>query len=249
MARKSHDVTVLTLWSNDPDRNDILHLENEGIKVIAYKLGKLRSMLNVMGGGLLGEPLQSYFCWQPQLARKLADLVLFPKDGEPFKIVHIEHLRGARFGQYLRSNQNLQISQGTKNTPIIWDSVDSISHLFQQAAQSRDGIFSRMLTRFELPRTRKYEPKMVQLFDRTLVTSQIDKEEFEYLLPPMLNKIKVLPNGVDLNYFQPDSNQKREANTLVVSGKMSYHANISMVLHLIQNIMPIVWMNKPAVKL
>ncbi len=59
----------------------------------------------------------------------------------------------------------------------------------------------------------------------------------------------MLPNGVDLDYFTPDENIHRETDTLVVSGKMSYHANVTMVLHLVQNIMPRVWATRPGVKL
>jgi polysaccharide biosynthesis protein PslH len=63
-------------------------------------------------------------------------------------------------------------------------------------------------------------------------------------------KVSVLANGVDLDYFQPGDEQKpREPATLVVSGKMSYHANVSMVLHLVNNIMPHVWAERPDVRL
>ena len=40
----------------------------------------------------------------------------------------------------------------------------------------------------------------------------------------------------------------REPATLVLSGKMSYHANIAMALHLVQNIMPEVWATRADVK-
>jgi glycosyltransferase involved in cell wall biosynthesis len=61
--------------------------------------------------------------------------------------------------------------------------------------------------------------------------------------------ISVIPNGVDLNYFSPNENLARERATLVFSGKMSYHANITMVLYLIREIMPIIWTERPDVKL
>ncbi|HUM68800.1 MAG TPA: glycosyltransferase, partial [Chloroflexota bacterium] len=50
-------------------------------------------------------------------------------------------------------------------------------------------------------------------------------------------------------YFQPNPAIPTDANTLVVTGKMSYHANISMSLHLVHDIMPRVWQQNPAVKL
>ena len=59
--------------------------------------------------------------------------------------------------------------------------------------------------------------------------------------------ITVLPNGVDLDYFCPSPEPRRPA-TVVISGKMSYHANVTAALHLVEGIMPLVWRERPGVK-
>ncbi len=82
-----------------------------------------------------------------------------------------------------------------------------------------------------------------------LVTSKIDKEAFESLQDSVIGTTSVLTNGVDLNYFLPDYNVEREPATIIVSGKLSYHANVSMVLFLLKEIMPFVWQTRPDVKL
>jgi polysaccharide biosynthesis protein PslH len=56
--------------------------------------------------------------------------------------------------------------------------------------------------------------------------------------------ITVLPNGVDLEYFRP-LNQERRRFNIVFSGKMSYHANVATALYLYQQIMPLVWQQRP----
>jgi glycosyltransferase involved in cell wall biosynthesis len=61
------------------------------------------------------------------------------------------------------------------------------------------------------------------------------------------NRITVLRNGVDLDYFQPGDPAGREPKTVLVSGKMSYHANVAMVLRLVESIMPAVWARDPEV--
>jgi glycosyltransferase involved in cell wall biosynthesis len=58
----------------------------------------------------------------------------------------------------------------------------------------------------------------------------------------------VLPNGVDLDYFTPDMAGERQDNMVVLSGKMSYHANVTMVVDFIEKIMPHVWSHNPQVK-
>jgi glycosyltransferase involved in cell wall biosynthesis len=104
----------------------------------------------------------------------------------------------------------------------------------------------RLLTRFELNRTEWYEGWLVNQFDQTLVTSVADKKALENLTPSPTGggnvpEIAVLQNGVDLDHFSPGDETLREESTIVLSGKMSYHANITMALHLIQEIMPAVW--------
>jgi glycosyltransferase involved in cell wall biosynthesis len=54
---------------------------------------------------------------------------------------------------------------------------------------------------------------------------------------------------VDQNYFQPNPDVAKEPETLVFSGKMSYHANISMVKYLVSEILPLIWKQRPNVRL
>jgi glycosyltransferase involved in cell wall biosynthesis len=88
-------------------------------------------------------------------------------------------------------------------------------------------------------------------FDRVIVTSQADKEAFINLTTSPTNNwpLSVLPNGVDLEYFSPGGDDQREPATLVISGKMSYHANVSMAMHLYQSILPLIWEHEREVKL
>jgi glycosyltransferase involved in cell wall biosynthesis len=61
-------------------------------------------------------------------------------------------------------------------------------------------------------------------------------------------KISIVSNGVDLHYFKPGT-ADRQPDLIVFSGKMSYHANYSMAIYLIQKVMPLIWMQKPNVRL
>jgi glycosyltransferase involved in cell wall biosynthesis len=83
-----------------------------------------------------------------------------------------------------------------------------------------------------------------------LVTSAIDRQAFIDLhdgSKPNL-PISLLPNGVDLKYFRPVPEDQLETDTLVISGKMSYHANVTMVAYLFNEIMPLIWQKRPDVK-
>ena len=102
----------------------------------------------------------------------------------------------------------------------------------------------------ELARTEPYESWLIDQFSRVLVTSSIDKDAFLGDSPQRKQgAISVIPNGVDLEYFKPDPAIEREPATLIVSGKMSYHANVNMAKFLVNEIMPRVWSHRNDVKL
>jgi len=181
------------------------------------------------------------------LARQINTLVRFQKSQKAFDVVHVEHLRGVRYALYLKS----LLANRSYYIPIVWDSVDCISYLFQQAAFQSSSLFTRWMTRFELNRTRQFEVWLLSQFEQVLITSPIDRCALISNLPtdsvPL--SISVLPIGVDLDYFKPKKDVVKESTMLVTSGKISYHANISMVLHLVNDIMPHIWSRRPDVKL
>ena len=245
LTKQGHRVTVLTLWTGQVEREDINKLEQVCQQVYAVPLPLSRSLLNSLAALPSRTPLQANYCWQPVLCDRLVELISDNNDKQSFDVVHVEHLRGVKYALQLKS----QFRPG-KQIPIVWDSVDSISMLFRQAATTSKSFFGRWLTRFELGRTESYERWLAGQFERVLVTSQIDKNAFLSLQSSGFreSRITVLPNGVDLDYFFPDNSVTREPDTLVLSGKMSYHANITMALHLIEKIMPIVWQKRPEVQ-
>src|SRR6185437_14741692 len=59
--------------------------------------------------------------------------------------------------------------------------------------------------------------------------------------------VSVIANGVDLDYFRPLA-AAREPATIVFSGKMSYHANVSAALYFVQNVLPLVRTEHPGVR-
>jgi polysaccharide biosynthesis protein PslH len=107
------------------------------------------------------------------------------------------------------------------------------------------------MTRFELSRTRRAEGDLACRFDHMLVTAPSDRNALLGLVPlgKSPSEISVLPNGVDLEYFHPSAEFQRDPETIIFSGKMSYHANISMAKYLVKEIMPRIWKFRPAVRL
>ncbi len=247
LSARGHRVSLATLWTNDQERQEVERLRQICEVVWAAPLPLSRSAWNCVAALPTRAPLQSAYCWQPELASRIKALT-DPSNGRvPFDVVHVEHLRGARYGLDLRAAS----SDGRARTPLVWDSVDCISLLFRQAARRSRRSISRWLTRFELNRTEHYEGWLLGRFDRVLVTSKVDRDALKALAPNGRGSppISVLRNGVDLTYFKPDARGGREPASLVMTGKMSYHANVTMALHFVRDILPLILSERPDVRL
>jgi len=247
LLRRGHDVTVASLWTSEQERTDLALLAGTGATVISEPMRKLDSLANSAMTLFRSTPLQAAYSWNSTLMARIEATLC----DEHFDVVHVEHLRGSRYAVGVR--HFLTATPAAARLPIIWDSVDSISFLFEQAVASSRTLRGRLMTRLELGRTRRHEAWLVGQFERTLVTSLLDKAAFVGLLgeyaPNQVHdyseRINVIANGVDLDAFAYRAGEGRAPARIIFSGKMSYHANVTAALHLVNDIMPHVWAQRP----
>jgi sugar transferase (PEP-CTERM/EpsH1 system associated) len=241
LAARGHDVTLFCLWSDEREREDLERFRPQVAAVRAIHLPRWRSLANSLGALPGGAPLQASYAWDEALVKAL------PAGPLP-DVVQVEHLRGVRYGLWFKAVRERSPGGIKSRFPIVWDSVDCISLLFEQAAANSRRLTSRWLTRFELGRTRRYEAWLAGQFDRVLVTSPKDLDAFGSLAPEHRARLALVPNGVDLDYFQPAPHQDREPATLVLTGKMHYHANVTMAVQFVRTVLPLVKAQRPQVK-
>jgi glycosyltransferase involved in cell wall biosynthesis len=257
LLRRGHRVTLAAVWTSGEERADLGALAASGIECVQAQQPRWRSAANSLGALVMGTPLQAAYSWQPEFAGNLRRLV----QERRFDVVHVEHLRGARYGvDLLPAARRMQAA-------LVWDSVDCISHLFEQAAAQSSSLRGKWMARLELERTRRYEGWLVQQFDQVVVTSPADRAALAQLAGAaaahstpqdtaentaapqtgLHQKISVTPNGVDLDYFWADESARKPAS-IVFTGKMSYHANVTAAVHLVNDIMPRVWAQRDDVE-
>mgnify|MGYP000014577343 CR=1 FL=1 len=235
LTELGHEVDVFTVGSSDADRRDA---ELLNVRCVYYEHQPLwRSLFHSALAVPSNRPLQSVYSWNPKLAAQLKTLL------SNYDVLQVEHLRGAAYGTFIKSQ--------FPSMPVVWDSVDCISYLFKQASRHSGSLFGKLMTRFELGRTRNAEGRLLGAFDHVLVTSATDKKALLDIVPPGVKPapVMVLSNGVDQEYFRLNPEIERDPDTLVFSGKMSYHANVSMVMYLLNEIMPRLWAKRPSVRL
>jgi polysaccharide biosynthesis protein PslH len=229
LARRGHAVRLVCA-AGPGDEQAIAALRADGVAVAPVSIGRgarAAAYLRALGGEL---PLQAAHCLCDELVRAVrAELASGAHD-----VVHVEHLRAAEVAP-----------------PLVLDAVDSISLLFERALRRSPSLRTRAMALLDLARTRRYEAAYGRRFAQVLISSPEDAWALEALrsahaeLPGA--PAAVVPNGVDLAYFRPGPPAAGE--TLIFSGKMSYHANAAAALFLLRAIMPLVWRERPAARL
>ncbi|MGH2594301.1 MAG: glycosyltransferase [Anaerolineae bacterium] len=233
LAALGQPVHLVALQPPEDRHASIDNLRDFCEQVDVFPLSRARTVWNALAALPTTLPLQAAYSHHPQAERHLRRLA---KTGQ-FDVAHIEHLRGA------------VLAEALIGIPRVFDSVDSIAYLFEQASRLAPGFTQRLMARIDLGRTRCFEAHAPLRFDCTLVTSPIDAQAIQSLAGDRLDgRIALLPNGVDLNYFSP-SGTASDLATVLFSGKMSYHANAAAALYLGHEIMPRVWRQRPDAKL
>jgi glycosyltransferase involved in cell wall biosynthesis len=270
LAQRGHYLTLLALHPPGDDAGGLSNLRSWCESVRVVHLPRWRTLWNGLRALPTSVPFQAAYSRSPEMI----DLIQRTLKEERYDVMHLEHLRGAELirdltrhrgephGPACREPRRTEDSAGgnTGSPPLVFDAVDSISLLFERARQGAPRWQSRLLAWLDLERTRRYEGQLLQRFSRVLVTSPEDRdtlaalaarstgEPTNQLTDPAQgrtdNRLIVLPNGVDLGYFKP-LREPRQPDTVVFSGKMSYHANTAAALDLVQLVMPMVWAERP----
>lgn len=242
--RREHDVTIVAQCASEQELADVAKLREQGFEVVVVQELKLRSIMQSGMALVQTLPLQVAYARSQRFAQVVEQLCT----QRDFDVVHVEHLRGIA-----------SMEQVARSRPLVWDAVDCISLLSKQTMKAGPSRKVRMVARLEHERTRRYEARMLKHLPQTVVTSERDRQAMVELRRTHLGDlatsdevlgkgISVIPNGVDLGYFRPMQGERRKMN-VVFSGKMSYHANVATALYLYQQIMPLIWEQRPEITL
>ena len=106
-------------------------------------------------------------------------------------------------------------------------------------------FFLKPVFQFEYKRLKKYEKTIFDYFDNKTIISIPDRE---FIPHPDRDKIAIIINGVDTDFFKPNTSIKKEYE-LVFIGNMAYPPNVNAAEFLAKEILPVVHQKKPAVKL
>ncbi len=118
--------------------------------------------------------------------------------------------------------------------------------VFSKGVERRISVapfYMKPLLKAEHKRLQKYESAIFDLFDNKTIISLPDRD---FIKHAQKEKILVIPNGVDLEYYKP-LNRVKEFD-LLFTGNMGYPPNINGVIFLVKNILPEVIKKYPGIR-
>ena len=134
----------------------------------------------------------------------------------------------------------------------VMDFVDIDSDKWLQYANNASGIMA-WLYRREFNSLARYEAQVASAFNLSLFVSQQEAQDFQTRQAPntSLQAVDWVQNGVDTQYFDPDSVVdvspfSPNEQAIVFTGAMDYWANIEGVLWFVQCVWPGIIAHKPS---
>lgn len=125
--------------------------------------------------------------------------------------------------------------------PKVMDFQDALSMNTERRMDSVRRGFWHWVLHFEFKMLRSTEYNSFKIFDDLVIISDVDSEA----IPHHKNgTIKVVPNGVDFDFFKPMPEVETRYD-IVFCGNMQYSPNVNAAKYLANEVMPLVWKRIP----
>jgi len=223
---KKHEIILVAINDTHLDSKAVEELKKFCKEIYIIPLTKTQVIFNLIKSVFSELPFQvGYFYFKK--AQKVIDEII------------LKHQPDHIYCQLIRT------AEYAKKHPVkkTLDYMDVFSKGMQRRKQSSN-ILMRPIIGMEENRLLKYESEIFNAFDNKTIISDQDKSFIQH---PEKEKITVIPNGVDFNFFKPFPIKKEF--DLLFNGNMNYPPNIESVEYLVKKILPIIHKTKPEVNL
>ena len=216
LARR-HRVHLLTLA--DSEVPDLTALEEICERVEVFPLQRSSGYLRAALGIARPQPLTLSFFESAELRNRVAELA---RD-EAFDLI------------VAYSSAMAPYVEPFAGVPAVLDMVDVDSAKWAQYSRFAS-LPLRPVYALEARRLQAYEASLAGRFERIVLATGNETRLLKGFAPDA--KAATIPNGVDLDFFQPMDLPKIPHPALVFTGQMDYFANIDGVVHFSRNVMP-----------
>jgi polysaccharide biosynthesis protein PslH len=223
---KNNEITLCALNDRMVPREHLKMLEPFCKSIHVFRITKPAILINLVKALFKGIPFQAGYFYNKKIHRKINHII---RNENP------DHI----FCQLLR------VAEYVKNQklPKTIDYQDVFSKGIQRRI-SRVPFYLRPVFKSEYRRLLRYENELFEIFDNKTIISIPDRN----LIPhPEREKIHIVPNGVDHEFFKPLVREKKFE--IVFTGNMGYPPNVDAATYLANKVLPLVHEQMPGARL
>jgi len=191
-------------------------------KVHIINISRLTQIINIIKSFFKKEPLQVGYFYSKKAHAKIQKII---KKTNPDWC----------YAQLIRTAKYIQ----NENNNII-DYMDAFSKGIERRIDKFPWIIKPIIKR-EYEITKKYESNIFNHFKYHTIITNNDRQYINHI---NAEKIKIIPNGVDTNYFKPNPKKIKKFDIVFV-GNMSYPPNIEAAIYICKSILPIIQKKHP----
>jgi polysaccharide biosynthesis protein PslH len=219
---KKFEITLFAINDREVPAEHLSKLSPFCSAIHVFKITKFSIIINLFRALFTGIPFQAGYFYNKKAQKQLDRIISHENPGRIFC-------------------QLLRVAEYVKNKPIP-KTID-YQDVFSKGIQRRIAkapFWMKPLFKLEYRRLLKYEAALFDIFDQKTIISEPDRD----LIPhPEKEKIHIIPNGVDHDFFKPmEMNKEYE---IVFTGNMGYPPNVNAAEYLVNQILPLVHEQKP----
>ncbi len=141
--------------------------------------------------------------------------------------------------------QLIRVTEYVRNSKInkTLDYMDALARGMERRVEDAP-FYMKWFLKTETTRLKRYEHFIFKDFDKHVIISEQDRK---LIVNVNNDDVVVVPNGVDYDTYKHA--EKDKEYDLIFTGNMAYPPNVDSVVYLVNNIMPLVWKERPNIKL
>lgn len=223
---ENNEIFLYALSDKEVKDEDIEHLKQFCKHVKVFRLSKLRIFFNLLKTTFSRIPWQVGYFYSHRAQKEVDGII------SAYKPEHI-------FCQLIRTSEYVK---GHDDIPKTLDYMDVFSKGVERRLPTVS-FYLKPLFKAEWCRLVNYEATVFNCFNNKIIISEQDRDLIQH---PDKNKIVVISNGVDVDFFK--STNRLKQYDIIFNGNMNYPPNIESAEYLVNAILPIVLKKKPGIK-
>lgn len=216
---KEHEVHLVAISEKRVAKEDLDHIQSLCASVHVLKINTSVSRFIALKAFVNGLPFQVTYFFRNKWRKRIEEIA----DGIRPDMVYCQLIRMAEYAKGL-------------SYPKVLDYMDAFS-LSTKRRSDHDHFFAKVFYSLECEKLRDYEQTVSSFFDYSTVISEQDKKHLLRYNPLLEDRLMVVSNGLDAEYFTPTPTKK--SFDIVFVGNMGYRPNILAAGYLIKKVKPL----------